>query len=147
MNWCSIFFSNTRHNSLDMSVNMANAIRSFQSVQTFFKAIGIFPTQPHQKYSFNLVSFFILISLIVTFMSSAAFFLWGTESVDKTQSEAFKQASFYISSTNFGYVVCFLVNIWKMDVIIKNINDIDRIIEKSEFVNFLPFEWRKNQLK
>lgn len=129
--------------SLGMTVNMANTIRSFESVKIYFKATGIFPTQPNQKYSFNSVSFLILISLIVTFMSSAAFFLWGTESEDNTRTEeAFKQESFYISSTNFSYVVCFLVNIWKMDVIIKNINNLDAFIKKSEFDLFCPSNGR-----
>lgn len=116
---------------------MANEIRSFQLVKVFFKVIGIFPTKPQQKYSFNSVSFLILISLIVTFMSSAAFFLWGTASGDNTQTEAFKQATFYVSSTNFSYVVSFLVNIWKMDVIIKNINKVDAFIKKSERITVL----------
>lgn len=66
-------------------------------------------------------------------MSSAAFFLWGTESNDNNkQSEAFKQETFYISSTNFSYVVCFLVNIWKMSRIIKHISKTDAFIRKSE---------------
>lgn len=110
---------------------MANPIRSFQSVYIYFKALGILPSQPNQKYSFNSISFFILMSLIVTFMSSAAFFLWGTGADDK-QSEAFKQETFYVSSTNFSYVVCFLVNIWKISGIIKHINRTDAFIRKSE---------------
>lgn len=123
---------------------MANVIRSFQSVKIFFKAIGIFPTQPNQKYSFNGVSFLILISLIVTFMSSSAFFLWGTES-DDTQSEAFKQEAFYVSSTNFSYVVCFLVNVWKMDVIIRNINIVDAFIKKSEHILYYDIQMRTKE--
>lgn len=95
--------------------------------------MGIFPTKSNLKYSFNSTSFFILTSLIIAFLSSAAFFFWGSESDDsKRQSEAFKQETFYVSSTNSSYIVCSLVNSWKITTIIKHIGKTDAFIQRSK---------------
>lgn len=103
---------------------MANNVKLFQSVQEYFKTMGIFPTQPNQKYSFNLMSFFILLSMFMLLIPSMAFFLLKAETIE----EYFD--TFYASSSVLAYIVCFIVNIWKMTNLIELIKRYENSISK-----------------
>lgn len=87
---------------------MAYTVTLFQSVQEYFQSMGIYPTQPNQRYSVDWRSFLILISMLVIFIPSSGFFFLKAE----TREEFY--TTFYISSTVLTYVGCFVVNIWKM---------------------------------
>lgn len=99
---------------------MANTIKLFQLTQVYFQII--YPPKPNQKYSFNVMSFFILLSMIVIFISTATFFLFEAETVEEYSH------TFYISCTEFGFAVCFLVNVWKMPNILQLIEDYEQYI-------------------
>lgn len=86
---------------------MAYTVILFQSVQGYYKSMGIYP-QLNQRYSVNWRSFLILISMLVIFISSSGFFFLKAE----TREDIY--TTFYIASTVLTYIGCFVVNIWKM---------------------------------
>ena len=107
-------------------LNMATTVKLFQLTRIYYKTLGIYPTKPNQKYAFNLTSLFSFLSMITINISSASFFFFKAETIDEYLR------SFYVSFTQFGFVFCFLVNIWKASNILKLIEDYEKFIQKSE---------------
>lgn len=130
---------NTVSTSVDYQLlNMANRIKFFCLTQIYFQTLGICPTNPNQKYSFNVTSFCILFSMILMITSTASFFFTKAETMEECLQ------SFYFSTTEFTFVMCFLVNIWKMPNILQLIGKYEEFIEKSESKDFIEMKCRKN---
>lgn len=108
---------------------MANTVKLFQSVQGYFHQMGIYPTRPNQAYSFNWTSFWIVFSMIVSFIPSTGYFFLKAQTIDEYLK------TFYASSSTLAFLVCFLVNIWKMTVLFKLIASYEKFISKSNFYN------------
>lgn len=111
---------------------MAPTVTLFQSVQKYYQSMGIYPTLPNEKYSFNSMSVLILISMLVIFIPSSAFFFLKAE----TKEENFN--TFYISSTVLTYICCFIINIWKITKVRELIARAENSISKSK-LHFLIF--------
>lgn len=104
---------------------MANVIKLFQLTQVYFQILGIYPTKPNQKYSFDVTSVFVLLLMIVLFISTVTFFLLEAETVEEYLH------TFYFSSSDFGFILCFLVNVWKMPNILQLIENYEEFTRKS----------------
>lgn len=111
-------------------VAMAYTVTLFQSVIEYFQSMGIFPTQPNQRYSVNYMSVLILLSMLVIFVPSSAFFFFRAE----TREEFY--TTIYISLTVLTYVGCFIVNIWKMIKVRELITRSENFIAKSKLHSF-----------
>lgn len=105
---------------------MAHAVKLFLATQLFYKALGIYPTKPNQKYSFDMMSFFVLLSMLVMLISTAAFFFFKAETTQEYSD------TFYVSSSEFTFIVCFLINIWKMTNILKLIAKYEEFVQNSK---------------
>lgn len=105
---------------------MADTVKLFQLTRVYFQTLGICPMKPDQKYAFNLRRFFVLLSMIVIFISTAAFFFVKAESVKELTY------TFYVSCTEIGFVICFLINIWKITNILRLIGEYERFHRKSK---------------
>lgn len=105
---------------------MSFNVKLFQSVQEYFQTMGIYPTQPNQKYSFNLMSFLILVSMLVFLVPSMAFFLLKAETIEEYYN------TFYASSSVLAYIACFMVNVWKMTNLLDLIARYERNILRSK---------------
>lgn len=105
---------------------MANTLKLFQLTQIYFQNLGIYPKKPNQKYSFNVISFFILLSMLVIIISTAAFFFLKAETIDEYSD------TFYVSSSVTAYVIFFLINIWKMSTILQLIEMYEEFVRKSK---------------
>ena len=105
---------------------MANTVKLFQSAQIYFIALGICPTKPNQKYAFNMTSFFVLFPMLLIFISTTTFFFLKAETIQEYSD------TFYVSSTEFSFIVCFLVNIWKMTTILQLIEKYEEFVRKSK---------------
>lgn len=104
---------------------MSNTIQFFHLTQIYFQTLGIWPTKPNQKYSIDFTSFLVLCTMILIIISTAAFFALEADSVDEYIH------TIYISSTEFGLMLCFFVNIWKMPKISQLIKDYEQFAQKS----------------
>lgn len=113
---------------------MAKMLKFFQSTLKYYQTMGIYPSQPNQKISFNLISLSILTSMIGTFLSMTTFFLLKAENIVEF-SDTFK--SFYVLSSEISFVICFLVNVYKMTNILRLIERIENFIQKREFMKLL----------
>lgn len=106
---------------------MAYTVTLFQSVQEYFQSMGIYPSQPNQKYAVNRMSFLILSSMVAIFIPSSAFFFLKAETYEESYT------TFYISSTVLTYIGCFIVNIWKIAKVRELIARSEDFILKSNF--------------
>ena len=104
---------------------MAHTVKLFRLTQSYFQTLGICPKKPNQKYSFNLTTCFILLSMIVIALSTSAFFLLEAETV-----EDYVHTS-YISLTEFGLLIFIIINIWKMRKTLQLITDYEKFIRRS----------------
>lgn len=109
---------------------MANTLKLFQLAQAYYKTLGIYPTKPNQKYAFDLTSFLILFILLVDFISTVTFFFFTAETAQENSD------SFYVSSSTFNFIVCFVINFWKMSNILQLIGKYDEFIQKSKLFHF-----------
>lgn len=109
---------------------MANTLKLFQLTQIYYKTLGICPTKPNQKYAFNVTSFFILLIMLVDFVSTATFFFFKAETTQEYSD------SFYISSSVFNFTVCFVINVWKMSNILELIGKYEEFVQKSKLLNW-----------
>lgn len=117
---------------------MTPTVTLFQSVQKYYQSMGIYPTLPNEKYSFNWMSFLILISMLVIFIPSTAFFFLKAETNEENYN------TLYVSSSVLTYIGCFIINIWKITKVRELIAIAENSISKSKlyFLNFFSF-WVK----
>lgn len=104
---------------------MANTIKIFHLTQIYFESLGICPTNPNQKYAFSISSLFILLPMIVILSSTTLFFFTKAETTEEYLH------TFYISTTEFTFIACFVVNIWKISVVLELIRKYDEFVQKS----------------
>lgn len=106
---------------------MAVEIELFHSVRKFIQMMGIYPSEPNQKYSFKLRSALILLSLILPFISKAAYFLF------KAQTIAEQAKIFYLSMSEIFLTLDFVAMCLEMRNILQLIEKYEKFIEKSWF--------------
>lgn len=108
---------------------MAQNLKFFQSAQKYFNQMGIYPVEPPREFSFNFISFCILISMILHFIPSTAYFFAKAQTIDEYSD------TFYTSSTMFSFIFCFLINVWKMGSLTKLITRYEKYISESKRLN------------
>lgn len=104
---------------------MAQTVKLFQLVQKIYKMMGICPSQPDQKYPFNLKTLIVLLIVIQFLLSSMAFLIFQA---DSTQERA---DSFYFSLSIANCAVYIIVSHWKIVKILKLIESFEEFIEQS----------------
>lgn len=107
-------------------LNMANTIKFLHLTRIYFQILGIWPTKPNHKYSFNATSFFILLSMTLIIISTTLFFFNAAETMQEYLH------SFYISTTELSFVFYFVINIWKISGILELIGKYEEFVEKLE---------------
>lgn len=115
-------------------LNMANRIKTFCLTRIYFQTLGICPTKPNQRYAFNVTSFFVLFSMILIIISTASFFFTKAATMEEYLH------SLYISTSEFTFVACFLVNICKMSKVLQLIGKYEEFVEKSESIDFIEMK-------
>lgn len=106
---------------------MAERIKLFHSVQKFNQTLGIHPSRPDQRYSFNFSSAIVLLLIVLTFISSVAYFLYKAKTIEEHVQ------TFYISLTALCITIDFLTMCWKMTNILQLIEKYEEFIKKSKF--------------
>lgn len=106
---------------------MANTVKLFQLTQIYFQTVGIYPTKPNQKYSYNMTTFWILLSMLVIFFSTVAFFFLKAETIDEYSD------TFYVSCSVVAFFIFFLINIWKMSTFLQLIGIYEEFYRKSKW--------------
>lgn len=106
-------------------------MRLFQSLQTFYRATGIYPHQSHRKCPINWKSLFIILTLIQFGILEGAYFLTKANSVDEYGS------TFYTAISSFSSTMFFSINIWKMTEILRLIEKFEELINKSKKIDLV----------
>lgn len=106
-------------------------MKLFESLQSYYAALDIFPTQSDKRSSFNFHNLFIPLNFSVLFIFQIGFFLFKAKDIVEHAE------TFYSSLTILGCNAIFVTKFWQMPNILKLIANFEKFIEKSE--------WRKNE--
>lgn len=101
-------------------------MKLFQSLQTFYRMMGIYPSQTDKMPSFNFRNLFIPLNLLVLFILQIGFFLFKAKSIVE------RAETFYSSLTIIGCMMIFLLQFWEMTNILELIEKFEKFIEKSK---------------
>lgn len=108
------------------------AMKLFRNVQSYFDTIGIYCLRTNRARSFNVRFLLLLSSIVITFMSTAAFFVFKA-------SATFEYAvCFYFNITRANSLILVLIIFFKMPKIIKFIGKCERFIERSKLISSIP---------
>lgn len=105
---------------------MATQLNFFQSVQDFYRVMGIYPTETNQKFPLLLKRFFFGVSTISTFCALIAFLLLEAQTVDQYAS------AFHGSISELCQMISFLISVWQMSIVLKLIEHFNEFVAKSE---------------
>lgn len=108
---------------------MTNKIQLFQSLRESCKVIGMHPLQLNHG-SYNLRNSIVLLFLMLSSVSSGAFFVWKSDNIQDFS------ASFYTFITESVSVVCFLAFRNQMTRIFNLMDELEAFIMKSELKLF-----------
>lgn len=103
---------------------MAGPIKLFQSVQNFYRGMGIYPPKVNQEFSFLLKRLFFGISSIITFLALIAFLLFEAQTIDEFIS------AFHGSMTELVQLSGFYLSEWRIPNILRLIENFESFIEK-----------------
>lgn len=103
---------------------MASSMKLFQSVQSFYCTMGVYPPEPNQRLSFRLKRIFFPLSSFITFLALVAFFFFEAQTVEQYAS------AFHGSITELVILADFHIIAWQMPNILKLIENFERFIEK-----------------
>lgn len=106
---------------------MAITVKLFQATQVYYKTLGIYPTEPNQKISYNVTTVCILLTMVVDFLSTATYFFVEAETIQEYSD------SFYVASSAFNFIVCFCVSIWKMPKILQLIAKYEEFAQRRKY--------------
>lgn len=104
-------------------------MKLFQSLQTFYAALDIYPAQAEKRPSFNLHNLFIPLNFSVLFIFQIGFFLFKAKDIVEHAE------TFYSSLTILGCNAIFLTKCFEIPNILKLIGNFETFIEKSEQKN------------
>lgn len=105
---------------------MSKSIKLFRYVRKIYRALGIYPPVKHGQNPFNAKNSINSAFLILTSVSSFAYFLFEADSIDEYGK------SFFASISNFELLVYFIVSFLKIHSISKLIRELEKFIETSE---------------
>lgn len=96
---------------------------AFQSIRKFYKNMGLYPLQTHQKFQFNWRIFSILLAFSLTFVSLTGTFLYKASTVTEYAE------SFYLSLTVLACTIIFLISFWQTKNIYTFIEKLEKFSE------------------
>lgn len=105
---------------------MLKQVKLFNFALKYFETLGLYPLEKDEKYTFNWISLSVALSMIGICISTATYFLFEAETIDESTK------TFYVALTELNFLICFVVNIWKMKSILQTIEKNEKFIEKSE---------------
>lgn len=108
-------------------------MKLFESLQTYYAALDIYPKQSDKRSSFNLHNLFIPLNFSVLFIFQIGFFLFKAKDIVEHAE------TFYSSLTILGCNAIFVTKFWEMPNILKLIRNFESFIEKSELENNAVF--------
>lgn len=111
------------------SEQQTDTMKFFQLTQKYYRTLGMYSTKPNETYTFNWRSFMILAWMLMAFLATAAYFLFKTH-IDINYSETVQ--SFYFASTQFNFLFCFAINLWKVPKSYELIEILDELVNKSK---------------
>lgn len=120
------------------SLKSSDVMKLFQSVQKYYRTLGVYAPQSNQNYAFNWRNLVVLFALTQGFIFTMAFCLLQAKTVREYGD------SFYVSVTEFADAIYFLSNIWKMRKFFKLIEQFENFIEKSKSKNVILHLKTKN---
>lgn len=110
--------------SSKLIVAMATRLTLFQSVQIFYRVMGIYPTETNQKFPLLLKWLFFGVSTISTFSALVAFLLFEAQTVDQYAS------AFHGAISELCQMIHFHISAWQMSNVLKLIANFEGFIEK-----------------
>lgn len=99
-------------------------MKLFESVQKYFRTLGIHPPESSEKSTYNLLNLIVLLVLVTGSIFTMAFCLFKAITVREYGD------SFYASVTEMANTVYLLSNIWKMRTIFNVITRLEDFIQK-----------------
>lgn len=108
-------------------------IKLFQSTRKYYQMLGVHPsTSPtNQKLQFNWRALLVFSIILLDFSITSLYFLFKTNiRIDYAET----LQSFYFSSTEFNFLLGFVVNFWKMSNIFMLIEGLEKTIYESKFI-------------
>lgn len=106
---------------------MVDTIKLFVNVQNTFQALGIappLPVNPKWSSSLNYKNLFVLFEFASGSILTTGFYLFKGKSIKENAPTIFG------SFGGLMCVLCFTIHIWKIDKILKLINDYEEFIER-----------------
>lgn len=108
----------------------AGPIKLFQSAQSYYQAIGIFPSQLQPTGHVNWKNFVIISACILCFISISTYFLFEANSLTELA------ITFYGCTGLVSGISYYLTNIYQRENIFKLIGKFEDFIEKRKFSSF-----------
>lgn len=105
---------------------MAAQLNLFESVQSFYRVMGIYPTETSKKIPLLLKRLFFGVSTVFTFSALVAFLLLEAQTVDQYAS------AFHGAVTELDQIIHFHISAWQMSNVLKLIANFEGFIEKRE---------------
>lgn len=102
-------------------------IKILQSAISFHQTMGITSSKLNANNFFNPKLVFFLVSLILAFISTTAYFLF------KAQSTTDHIETFYAAVTTITCAGCLLINRCKIETILELKQNVEELIQKSEY--------------
>lgn len=118
-----------------MKKTKTKTIKILQSAISFYQTMGIYPPQVNANNFFNSKLVFFLVSLILAFISTTACFLFEAKSTIEHIE------TFYAAITTLSCAGCLLINRCKIESILELKQNVEELIQKSEFIIIL---WKLN---
>lgn len=119
-------------------IDIGIAMKLFESVQKYFRTLGIRPPESSEKSSYNFLNSMVLLVLVTGSIFTMAFCLFKAITVREYGD------SFYASVTEMANTVYLLSNIWKMRTIFNVITRLEEFIQKRKWFFFLSVQWISN---
>lgn len=102
---------------------MGGPIKLFQTVQKFYKTMGI---NSNQYFSINAKKLFFLLTITLGLISVTAYFSFAAKTIEEYGN------SFYSATSNLYTLVDIIVTIWRMPDILKLIEKGEKFIKNSK---------------
>lgn len=103
----------------------------FQCARIACQRIGIFPSQPDEKYQLNFKTFLMLMPTFIYLLSSTAFLLLQANSIADFED------SFLMTFGTFATIInVLIIAYWKMTKVVKMMQLFEEIIGKSKKIRF-----------
>lgn len=102
------------------------AIKFFQSAISFYRSIGIYAPELNANNFFDLKLVFLLVTLVLAFISTTSFFLFEAQSITE------RIETFYAAITTLTCAACLLINHSKIGKLLQLKQNVEELVQRSK---------------